>query len=67
MSELFKVVREVEEDNNDPELCSICANVNRWPNCMKNITVRGYHSVFEVSNYFDVTSCDNHECCPRNN
>lgn len=60
MSIVEKVVRETEQDNNDPELCSFCANVKQWPNCMKNPEFRGYHSLFGISDYFDVTSCDNY-------
>jgi hypothetical protein len=61
MSVIHKVVKETDQDNNDLHLCSFCTQTDKWPNCMKNVTFRGYHSIFKVSNYFDVTSCDNYE------
>jgi hypothetical protein len=61
MSVVHKIVKETDQDNNDPELCSFCENVDRWPDCMKNTTFRGYHSLFKIDNYFDVISCDNHK------
>jgi hypothetical protein len=66
MSEIIRVVMEETKDNNDPDICSFCENTKQWPNCMKNVVTRGYHSIFKASNYFDITSCDNHQAiCPE--
>jgi hypothetical protein len=47
-------------DNNDPNLCLHCENQSKWPKCMKNIILRGYHSVYKESGMDEVVSCDAH-------
>jgi len=52
----------MEEDCNDPTLCSSCSNMGEWPICIDStVTMRGYHSIFKEENMFDIVKCSNYE------
>lgn len=49
------------EDDNRPPLCSMCENMPKYPKCMSDdVKLRGYHSVFGIDNFDDVTECLNY-------
>jgi len=58
---LRELAKEVQSmDNNDPNLCMLCGNNKKWPKCMKDVKLRGYHSVYKESCMDDVVSCGAH-------
>jgi len=48
-----------DEVCNDPVLCSNCTNMPKWPKCMKDVKLRGYHPIFNDS-FDDVVVCTNY-------
>jgi len=56
--------KEENDDCNDPVLCTNCDRQSEWPNCMKDVKLRGYHSIFMDKNFDDVVECSNHTPLP---
>jgi len=52
---------DLNEDCNEPILCSFCGRIAEWPKCMKNTKTRGYHSVYKMDNCDDVVKCGYYE------